>query len=125
MVASNEEELPRMHDLFARGNANGLEGLEILDRDGMKEIEPHVTGVAAIRVPQEGIVDYPRVAAVLSEKIHGRVVTNAKVSRLRQTPTGWIAHTNAGDFEGDLLINCAGLHCDRVSELAGLKIKSA
>jgi L-2-hydroxyglutarate oxidase len=87
----------------------------------MREIEPHAGGVAALRVPQEGIVDYQKVCEALVKCIHGRVATNTKVRSLRQTYGGWSAETEAGDFEAKLLINCAGLHCDHVSELAGLR----
>jgi L-2-hydroxyglutarate oxidase len=121
VVAADETELPRLRDLHERGLANGLEGLRMLGPQEMREIEPHAGGVAALRVPQEGIVDYQKVCEALVKSIHGRVVTNAKVRSLRQTSGGWSAETEAGDFEAKLLINCAGLHCDRVSELAGLR----
>jgi L-2-hydroxyglutarate oxidase LhgO len=121
VVAVTPDELPRLQDLFQRGQANGLTGLELLDPGGMREIEPHVAGVAAIRVPEEGIVDYPRVCATLATLIRGHVATNAEVRKLRPTAGGWVAHTTAGDFEADLLINCAGLHSDRIAALAGLK----
>jgi L-2-hydroxyglutarate oxidase len=122
VVAADDSELDRLRGLHERGTANGLEGLRWLGRDEMREIEPHVGGVAALRVPQEGIVDYPRVCEALVAKLTGRgtkVVTGARVTRLRQADGGWIAETPAGEFAGDFLINCAGLHCDRVAELAG------
>ncbi len=124
VVATGVEELPRLDDLYIRGQQNGLAGLQKLGPEQLREIEPHAAGLAAIRVPEEGIVDYPKVCEVLSGLIqasNSRVVTNAEVQTLRQTQGGWAAHTTAGDFEGDLLINCAGLHCDRIAELAGLK----
>ena len=68
IVASHQDEMPRLHELFMRGKNNGLTGLEILSPEQMKEIEPHVAGVAALRVPQEGIVDYVGVAATLARK---------------------------------------------------------
>lgn len=120
VVAATAEELPRLRDLHERGLANGLEGLEMLGPDRMREIEPHAGGVAGLRVPQEGIVDYRKVCEALVRQIPGEVVTNAKVRALRQTPNGWLAETEAGDFETRTLINCAGLHCDRVGELAGV-----
>ncbi len=119
VVAADENEVGRLRDLEKRGAANGLEGLRWLCREEMREIEPHVGGVAALRVPQEGIVDYPQVCAKLVERLESagaRVVTAARVTRLRPA---WVAETTAGEFEGDYLINCAGLHCDRVAELAG------
>lgn len=122
VVAADESEVPRLRELEQRGIANGLEGLRWLDPDAMREIEPHVGGVAALRVPQEGIVDYPRVCEVLSAKIAAqgsKIVTGARVLQLRPAASGWIAETTAGGFEGNFVINCAGLHCDRVAELAG------
>ncbi len=119
VVAADETEVPRLRDLQERGAANGLQGLRWLSRDQMREIEPHAGGVAALRVPQEGIVDYPRVCAALVAKLHchgTRVVTGARVTRLRPA---WIAETPAGEFQGDFLITCAGLHSDRVAALSG------
>ena len=122
VVATEREELPRLHDLFERGKQNGLEGLRKIGPEEMREIEPHVAGLAALRVPQEGIVDYHQVCAALVNKIDAagsRVVTGARVTRLLPTATGWRAHTPSGDYEADFIVNCAGLHCDRVSEMAG------
>jgi L-2-hydroxyglutarate oxidase len=122
VVAAREDEVERLRGLEDRGKANGLEGLRWLGREEMREIEPHVGGVAALRVPQEGIVDYPKVCAALVAKLKARdtkVVTGARVARLRQDGAGWMAVTAAGSFSGNFVINCAGLHCDRVAELAG------
>ncbi|HXE11785.1 MAG TPA: L-2-hydroxyglutarate oxidase [Bryobacteraceae bacterium] len=120
VVATSDEELPRLRDLFERGTQNGLKRLELLGPEQMREIEPHVAGIAAIRVPEEGIVDYPQVCAALAGQIHGRVIIDAEVKRIRKDGQ-WIAHTTAGDFAADFLVNCAGLQCDLVSEMAGLK----
>jgi len=122
VVAADDSELDRLRALQERGTANGLEGLRWLGRDQMREIEPHVGGVAALRVPQEGIVDYPQVCETLVRKLAERgtkVATGARVTRLRQSGGGWIAETPTGEFAGDFVINCAGLYCDRVAELAG------
>jgi L-2-hydroxyglutarate oxidase len=122
VVAADESEVPRLRALEERGRTNGLEGLCWLEGDAMREIEPHVGGVAALRVPQEGIVDYPRVSTTLAARLAergARVVTGARVSRLERSGSGWIARTNAGDFAGDFVITCAGLHADRVAEMAG------
>ena len=124
VVASNEEELPRLHDLFDRGQKNGLSGLQMLGPNEMREIEPHVGGVAAIRVPEEGIVDYAAVCAALVRCIvssGGRVITLAQVTNLEKKQGQWITKTTAGEYESDYIVNCAGLHCDRVSALAGEK----
>jgi L-2-hydroxyglutarate oxidase len=122
VVAVTQEELSRLKALHERGLQNGLEGLALLGREQMREIEPHAAGVAALRVPQEGIVDYRRVCEALVAEIQaagGSVVTGAKARRLRRTGPGWAAETTAGEFQADFLVNCGGLHCDRVSEMAG------
>lgn len=124
VVAVDETELPRLRDLHERGRQNGLEGLRLLGLEQMREIEPHVGGIAALHVPQEGIVDYPKVCEVLQREIinaGGRVVTQARVTALHERTDGWMVNTTAGDFEVDFIVNCAGLHSDRVSELAGEK----
>ena len=122
VVAADDTEVERLRGLQERGTANGLAGLRWLGREEMREIEPHVGGVAALRVPQEGIVDYARVCEALVSRLGERgagVVTSARVMRLRPSGAGWVAETTAGEFAADYLINCAGLHCDRVAELAG------
>jgi L-2-hydroxyglutarate oxidase len=123
VVATNTAEVARMEKLFERGQANGLEGIKKLNRDQMREIEPHVGGVAALKVPQEGIVDYPAVIVALTQEIEktgGKVITNARATRFHESEQ-WTVETPAGDFSADWIINCAGLHCDRVSQLAGQK----
>ena len=123
VVAVDESEVPRLRELEARGKANGLTGLRWLDRDGLRAIEPHAAGVAALHVPEEGIVDYAAVCVALREDIEamgGRIVTGAKVTELHEAGEGWTAGTSAGEFTGDFLINCSGLHSDRVCKLAGL-----
>lgn len=124
VVAADESEVGRLRDLQERGTANGLEGLQWLGPEQMHEIEPHAGGVAALRVPQEGIVDYARVCAAMVGKLAARgtrVITDARVRALRPAGSGWIAETPSGEFPADFAINCAGLHCDRVAQLAGEK----
>ena len=123
VVATNDAEVARMEKLFERGQANGLEGIEKLSRDQMREIEPHIGGLAALKVPQEGIVDYPAVVTAMVkeiEKMGAQVITRARVTKFHEG-TEWAAETTAGDYSADWIINCAGLYCDRVSQLAGQK----
>ncbi len=122
VVAVEESEVPRLRALEERGAQNGLEGLKWLSREEAHEIEPHVGGVAWLRVPQEGIVDYPQVCGAMVRKISaqgGEVKLGARVEALELRGSSWLARTTAGEFEADFIINCAGLHSDRVSELAG------
>ena len=121
VVATEPEEIPRLHALFERGKANGLEGLQLLGPEQIHEFEPHAAGLAGIRVPQEGIVDYPAVCAEMVREIRargGEIRFSSEVTRLRRRNL-WAIHTKSGDYEADFLINCAGLHCDRVSRKAG------
>jgi L-2-hydroxyglutarate oxidase len=90
----------------------------------MREIEPHVGGIAALRVPQEGIVDYAAVCSQMAKTINdqgAQIVTNARVTSITQNGAGWVLGSTAGEFNSDYFINCAGLHCDRVSQLSGQK----
>jgi L-2-hydroxyglutarate oxidase len=124
VVAASADELPRLQELFERGRKNGLRDLRLLDRSEMKEIEPHVGGIAALQVPEEGIVDFKKVCLALVTKIReggGQVVTGAKVKRLVRRPQGWAVETSLGGRTADLIINCAGLQCDRIAEMAGEK----
>jgi len=122
VVAATPSEVPRLRDLHERGTRNGLAGLQLLSYEQMREVEPHVGGLAALRVPQEGIVDYARVCEALQKEIKskgGTVVLGAKVTALQLQNGEWRISSTAGDHTTDFIINCAGLHCDRVSRLAG------
>jgi L-2-hydroxyglutarate oxidase LhgO len=123
VVATEQEEVPRLHALLERGQANGLEGLRLLGPEEIHEFEPHAAGLAGIRVPQEGIVDFKAVSAALVDEIQGRggeIRFSSKVTRLRES-IGWRIETTSGEYEADFLINCGGLHCDRLSRLAGTR----
>jgi L-2-hydroxyglutarate oxidase len=124
VVAVTEEEVPRLKDLFERGNANGLTGLRWLDAAGIREIEPHAAGIAGIHVPEEGIADYMGVCRALEEEIKawgGEIRVDHPVNGLDFSRGKWHITTPAGDDEADFLINCAGLFSDRIYELTGRK----
>jgi (S)-2-hydroxyglutarate dehydrogenase len=125
VVATTDAELPRLRTLFDRGTRNGLTGLRWLSGDEARTIEPAVNAVAAIHVPEEGIVDYPAVCRALADAIvvaGGRVMCDAGVDALRPMARGWVAETSRGAVEGEYLINCAGLQCDRIARLAGAAV---
>jgi L-2-hydroxyglutarate oxidase len=125
VIAVTKDEIPRLRTLLERGTANGLRGLEWLERDGLREVEPFAGGVAALRVPEEGIVDYARVCSALVERIRemgGEVQTRAKVETLTRKGRAWIAKTSGGEWEADALLNCAGLHSDRIARMAGFSV---
>lgn len=124
VVATSESELPRLENLWQRGNANSLTGLRKLTAAQIKEIEPHATGLAAIHVPQEGLVDYPAVCAKMGEFIReqgGEIKLNARVLKLVSESNGWTVVTVAGDFQARCVVACAGLHSDRLVKASGQK----
>ena len=121
VVATEDEEIPRLHALLERGVANGVEGLQLLGPEQIREFEPHATGLAGIRVPQEGIVDYTAAADAMVREIRargGEIMFDSKVTKLRERYS-WTIHTTSGDYEAGFVINCAGLQCDRIGKLAG------
>jgi L-2-hydroxyglutarate oxidase LhgO len=92
VIATEKQEIPRLNDLFARGKANGLEGMELLGPEQIREYEPHAAGIAGIRVPEEGIVDYPAVTARFSSprrspasKIATVGESNRQAANMKQT----------------------------------------
>jgi len=92
VVATSEEEIPRLKMLFERGTQNGLQGLRWLKGEELREIEPHAAGIAAVQVPEEGIADYPAVCAALVEEIRaqgGLVITRAEVRAIRREGSEW------------------------------------
>jgi L-2-hydroxyglutarate oxidase len=124
VVATSNEELPRLENLWQRGNANGMRGLRKLTSEQIAEVEPHASGVAAIHVPEEGIVDYLAVSEKLGElirKMGGEIRLNARVSKLIPETNEWIAETAAGSFCARFIIVCAGLYADRLVRASGQK----
>jgi L-2-hydroxyglutarate oxidase len=119
VVATSEEELPRLQMLFERGQQNGLRDLRMLSGGELREIEPHAAGIAAVRVPEEGIADYPQVSAALAKEIRGQVILNARVTAIRRDNGGWRVASTAGDYGCERIVTCAGLHSDRVAALTG------
>ena len=122
VVATSADEIPRLHALYERGQANGLSGLRLLSPEQLREIEPHASGVAAIHVPEEGIADYPRVCEELAREIRargGEITTGARVSAIRPDAGGWRVVHAKGDLACDWIVTCAGLYSDRVAALTG------
>lgn len=122
VVAGERAELPRLDEMLARGTANGLRGLRRLTGAEARDVEPHVKAEAAILVPEEGIVDYGAVCRTL-ETIVGaagaEITLGAAVTGLRRRKGLWRITTAAGVFESRVIVNCAGLHSDRIATMAG------
>ena len=125
IVATSQQEIPRLEELYRRGVGNGLQELRVLSAEGIREIEPHATGVCAIHVPVTGIIDYAEVARKYAEVITSRggtVRLGCKVFGLRYIDGGTAVETTTGTVHAKLVINCAGLQSDRVSRMAGAKL---
>ena len=123
VVAVSDDEIPRLRTLLERGTSNGLQGLAWLGPEQLREREPHAAGKAAVLVPEEGIIDYAAVCEALKEEIiwaGGAIRLNFPVKRIRRVAENWRLESNDDAVEAEFLINCAGLHCDRVGELAGV-----
>jgi L-2-hydroxyglutarate oxidase LhgO len=122
IVANNEAEVGRLHNLYERGTANGVEGLEMIGPERLKEIEPHVAGIRALWAPTTGIIDYRKVASAYAGKFEqagGDIFTSSPVQRVVQTQDGLALETPKGIIETNHVINCAGLHADRVARMMG------
>jgi len=123
VVATSEAELPRLETLLERGRANGV-ACERIGPERLRELEPHAAGIAALHVPETGIVDYVEVCERLAQRVTragGQVVTGAKVQVMQESAQGVRAATGAGEFHAKLAVNCAGLHNDRVARASGAR----
>lgn len=124
VVASREEQIPRLKTLQERGTANGLTGLRWLTPEEYRKIEPHAGGVAGLHVPEEGIIDYAGVVAALARQIQQRggiIQTDSEVKKFERRGGEWLLHTPQGEVPAKFIISCAGLHTDRVCRRAGEK----
>jgi L-2-hydroxyglutarate oxidase len=124
IVAITAEEIPRLQGLLQRGQANGITGLKLLDKTQALEIEPHCGGMAWLHVPGTGITDYVAVCQKYAELITaqgGTVSTGTEVTGIVRGNGETVIETNRGSLGTKYLINCAGLHSDRVSRMVGEK----
>ena len=122
IVATHEDEVPRLDELRRRGEANGLTGVRSIGPEQLREIEPHASGLRALVVPSTGITDYAAVCAKYAELVQaqgGVILTSTAVTGLRQLASEIMVETNGRAFSTSYLINCAGLFSDRISRMAG------
>ena len=121
VIATREDEIPRLDELERRGRANGLDGLRRLTAEQIPDYEPHARGLAALHVPETGIVDYVAVASSYARDVsdlggdvrYGWQVTGIDIK------ADVNIETTGGDVRAKAMINCGGLQCDRVARLAG------
>ena len=122
VVAMNEEELPRLEELYRRGTANGVPGLTKISAEQIQEYEPHGIGVAALWSPNTGIVDYVAVTSKYAEIVQaggGEIRLGTEVKGIEERPGELIVKTSGGEVTSRTLINCAGLQSDLVAKMMG------
>lgn len=124
VVATGQNELPLLDTLFERGTQNGLDNLRFLTAEELKEHEPHVAGLKGIYVPQTGIIDYKQVVAKLEEKLINagcEIVYSQHVLSIDDAPDYRTVVSQNGEYQGRLIVNCAGLYSDKVAKLTPAK----
>lgn len=123
VVATSAAELPRLDELHRRGLANGVPGLELIDRARLLELEPHAAGLRALHSPHTGIVDFGRVAAAYAADVAGseggEVLTGRPVHAIERGGGGVRLRTPTGDVEARHVVACAGVRADRLAALDG------
>jgi L-2-hydroxyglutarate oxidase len=122
VVATCQDELPALEELYRRGVANGVPNLSVLGPEQLRDIEPHSAGIRALHVPGTGITDYVAVAekyAAMVAASGGTIRTGAKVMGIARRSGEIAVQTTQGDFAARFLINCAGLYSDLIARMAG------
>ncbi|MDQ3815170.1 MAG: L-2-hydroxyglutarate oxidase [Armatimonadota bacterium] len=124
IVATAEDELPRLQTLWERGVANGVPGLEIIDAGRVKELEPHASALRGIYSPHTGIIDFAAVARAMAQQFishSGQILTGAKVTGIKQTSDELCLLTGRGEVLARHVINCGGLHADTIARMMGVE----
>ena len=122
IVATEESELPRLDNLYERGTANGVPGLEMIGPERLKEIEPHTSGLRALWSPATGIIDYVQVTRAYASRFQeygGDIYMDAAVRAIGGTAGAMTIETSHGSLQAAHVINCAGLYADRIAEMMG------
>jgi L-2-hydroxyglutarate oxidase len=128
VVATRPEEAAQLEELERRGRANGLSGVRRISDGELREREPEAAGVAALFVPETGIVDYREVAAAYAREIArrgGELLRGAQAIGVRRSSGRVVVESTAGAFEARVLVACAGLASDRVAKMAAMAIDVA
>jgi len=120
IVATGESELKALDNIYECGIANGLSNIKKIDKDELKEIEPHANGIKAIHVPNTGIIDFKKVAEKYSEiiqKSDGELKFNEKIINVSKKNSSVEAVTQNRSFTSKVFINCCGLYSDEIARL--------
>jgi L-2-hydroxyglutarate oxidase len=126
IVATRAEEIPQLDNIFDRASQNGVSAMRLRPAEAA-EVEPHVACLAAISVPSTSIVDYRQVCHALVHEIQqqgGDLKLGTEILEIVSTDLAYILETTWGSLETRFLINCAGLHSDRVAKLGDMKPKA-
>lgn len=124
IVATSEEEVPRLEKIFERGLENEIEDIKLIDQKRLAELEPHVKGVAAIHVPCAGIVDYSGMCRKMMELLqagNGEIRFGHPVKNISDKGDRILIEAGGNRIESEFLINCAGLYSDHVAKFAGIQ----
>ena len=123
IVAVNDNEVPMLMDLYERGTANGALGLKIIEKEEITDYEPHSTGVKAIFSPNTGIIDYTEVSksyATQMMEAGGDLITGTELKSISEKDGQIYLETTDGTIRAKKILNCAGLHADRVAKMMGV-----
>ena len=124
VVATSRSQLPALAELKRRGSANGLKSLKRLGPQEIQAYEPRAAGIAGLWCPGTGIVNYVQVTQAFADKVRekeGEIRTGTRVHQCRREDYGLILETSRGEVHCRYLINCSGLHSDRVARLCGVE----
>ena len=124
VIATNPAQLGPLAELERRGIANGLSGLKRLDAAGLRELEPAAVGLDALHVPEAGVVDFPAVAVRLAAELSewgADLRLGHAVTAIDHDGTGARIRVADQEIRARLVVNCAGLHSDRVALMAGVR----
>ena len=122
VVAASPGQAARLDELYRRGSANGVPGLELIGPQRLRELEPHVAGIGALHVPGTGIVDYRRVATAFAADVAaagGEILLGYEVKGMRRSRGRVLVQTPAGDVDARHAVVCAGVYADRVARAGG------
>jgi L-2-hydroxyglutarate oxidase LhgO len=122
VIAANPEELPALDELRRRGEANGVPGIEMLGPAGLKDVEPHAVGCAALWSPSTSIIDYRAVSEAMADDVRGsggEIQLNVEITSVSMRADSLVLTANTGSVVSRHMIACAGLHADHLVKMTG------
>ncbi len=128
VVATDASEIPNMERIFKTGLENKIEGIEMINADQVRDIEPHVKSIGGIWVPVTGIIDFrgateKMVEIALAKQGESKLFLGTEVISIDKGEESSSLHTSKGTFEAEYLVFCAGLQADRLAKKDGVKLK--